>query len=79
MVKAYENTNDKWRAFGYQKAIMALRKYPKEVTTWEVKVLYDRFVRYYFDSSLICVLMRNFQIPFSTFLFYIFMILLGLC
>ncbi|KAK7483972.1 hypothetical protein BaRGS_00024856 [Batillaria attramentaria] len=35
MVKNYESTNDKWRAFGYQKAIAALRKHPKEITSWE--------------------------------------------
>ncbi|XP_046558150.1 LOW QUALITY PROTEIN: DNA polymerase lambda-like [Haliotis rubra] len=35
MVKNYESTNDKWRAFGYQKAIQALRRHPKPITTWE--------------------------------------------
>ncbi|XP_076434932.1 DNA polymerase lambda-like [Babylonia areolata] len=35
MVKTYESTNDKWRAFGYQKAIAALRRYPKQITSWE--------------------------------------------
>ncbi|KAK6185803.1 hypothetical protein SNE40_007953 [Patella caerulea] len=35
MVKNYESTNDKWRAFGYQKAIQALRSYPKQISTWE--------------------------------------------
>lgn len=35
MVKKYESTSDKWRAFGYQKAIQALRKHPKQVTSWE--------------------------------------------
>jgi DNA polymerase lambda len=36
MVKKYESTSDKWRAFGYQKAIQVLKKHPKQVTTWEV-------------------------------------------
>ncbi|CAC5361066.1 POLL [Mytilus coruscus] len=35
MVKKYESTSDKWRAFGYQKAIQVLKKHPKQVTTWE--------------------------------------------
>ncbi|XP_052223780.1 DNA polymerase lambda-like [Dreissena polymorpha] len=35
MVKTYESTNDKWRAFGYQKAIQALRKHPKRISTYE--------------------------------------------
>ena len=36
MVKNYESTNDKWRAFGYQKAIQAIRRCPKEISSWEV-------------------------------------------
>ncbi|XP_048744218.2 DNA polymerase lambda-like isoform X2 [Ostrea edulis] len=35
MVKKYESTSDQWRAFGYKKAIQALRKYPKPITSWE--------------------------------------------
>ncbi|XP_076103437.1 DNA polymerase lambda-like [Mytilus galloprovincialis] len=35
MVKKYESTSDKWRAFGYQKAIQVLKKHPKKITTWE--------------------------------------------
>uniref|UniRef100_A0A2C9K182 DNA polymerase n=1 Tax=Biomphalaria glabrata TaxID=6526 RepID=A0A2C9K182_BIOGL len=35
MAKTYESTNDKWRAFGYQKAIKAIRNYPKPITSWE--------------------------------------------
>ncbi|KAH9510309.1 hypothetical protein Btru_042723 [Bulinus truncatus] len=35
MSKMYESTNDKWRAFGYQKAIKGLRNYPKPITSWE--------------------------------------------
>lgn len=35
MVKAYESTNDKWRALGYQKAIQTLRKHPKQISSWE--------------------------------------------
>lgn len=35
MVRTYESTNDKWRAFGYQKAIQVLRRQPKPITTFE--------------------------------------------
>ncbi|XP_005091641.1 DNA polymerase lambda [Aplysia californica] len=35
MVKAYESTNDRWRAFGYQKAVQALRRHPKVISSWE--------------------------------------------
>ncbi|XP_052772608.1 DNA polymerase lambda-like [Mya arenaria] len=35
MVKTYESTNDKWRAFGYQKAIQVLRKHPKPIKSFE--------------------------------------------
>ncbi|XP_062608658.1 DNA polymerase lambda-like [Saccostrea cucullata] len=35
MVKKYQSTSDQWRAFGYQKAIQALRKHPKPITSWE--------------------------------------------
>lgn len=29
---AYKNSNDQWRAFGYQKAIAAIKNYPKAIT-----------------------------------------------
>jgi len=35
MVKTYESTNDKWRSFGYQKAIQVLRRHPKVISSWE--------------------------------------------
>lgn len=35
MVRTYESTNDKWRAFGYQKAIQVLRRQTKPITTFE--------------------------------------------
>lgn len=35
MVDAYESTADKWRAFGYQKAINALKNCQKEIRTYE--------------------------------------------
>ncbi|XP_063963556.1 DNA polymerase lambda-like [Lytechinus pictus] len=35
LMKAYENTKDRWRALGYKKAISALKNYGKDVTTWE--------------------------------------------
>ncbi len=34
--KLYQNTNDKWRALGYSKAIAALKKHPKPITSFEV-------------------------------------------
>ena len=65
MVKAYENTNDKWRAFGYQKAIMALRKYPKEITTWEVKLMCNKAVL----KILFCFIINFCYDKFSDFIF----------
>ncbi|XP_072177426.1 DNA polymerase lambda-like isoform X1 [Diadema setosum] len=35
LMKAYENTKDRWRALGYKKAISALKNYGKDVTSWE--------------------------------------------
>ncbi|KAI0209690.1 DNA polymerase lambda [Lamellibrachia satsuma] len=35
LAQTYENTNDKWRALGYQKGIIALKRHPKEIKTWE--------------------------------------------
>lgn len=35
LVKVYQNSNEKWRAMSCTKAIAALRKYPKEITTFE--------------------------------------------
>lgn len=35
LAKIYENTNDKWRALGYSKAIAALKRCPKKITTYE--------------------------------------------
>ncbi|XP_033756998.1 DNA polymerase lambda-like [Pecten maximus] len=35
MVKTYESTSDKWRAYGYQKAIQALRRLPKPISSWQ--------------------------------------------
>lgn len=39
MAKAYESMNDKWRALGYRKAIMALIKCNRPVTSFEVSIL----------------------------------------
>lgn len=39
LLQIYENTNDKYRALGYQKAITALKRYPKQITTWEVSFI----------------------------------------
>ncbi|XP_060066697.1 DNA polymerase lambda-like [Ylistrum balloti] len=35
MVKTYESTSDKWRAYGYQKAIQALRRLPRPISSWQ--------------------------------------------
>ncbi|XP_059160056.1 DNA polymerase lambda-like [Physella acuta] len=35
MASTYQSTNDKWRAFGYQKAIQALRRHPNRISSWE--------------------------------------------
>jgi hypothetical protein len=32
--------NDKWRALGYRKAIMALKKCSKRITSFEVSILF---------------------------------------
>lgn len=33
LAKAYKSSNDTWRAFGYQKAIAALKRHPERITT----------------------------------------------
>ena len=38
MANLYRNSNDKWRAYGYQKAIGTLKKCHRPVTTYEVDV-----------------------------------------
>ncbi|XP_064631460.1 DNA polymerase lambda-like [Lineus longissimus] len=35
MATLYQNTNDKWRAFSYSKAVTALKRHPKKITTWK--------------------------------------------
>ncbi|XP_070540868.1 DNA polymerase lambda-like [Ptychodera flava] len=35
LMETYKNTKDQWRALSYSKAIMALKNYPKEITSWE--------------------------------------------
>lgn len=35
MANTYQSMNDKWRAVGYQKAIIALKKHPKEITSFD--------------------------------------------
>ena len=35
LAKAYKSTNDTWRAFGYQKAISAIKNYPRPITNRE--------------------------------------------
>jgi len=39
MADLYRNSNDKWRAYGYQKAISTLKKCHRPVTTYEVCLL----------------------------------------
>ena len=41
LANTYENANDRWRALGYQKAIMTLRKHPKPVTSWDVSYCHN--------------------------------------
>ncbi|RXG68015.1 hypothetical protein Avbf_03539, partial [Armadillidium vulgare] len=38
---AYESRKDTWRAVGYQKAISAIKNYPKVIETWEVRFFYE--------------------------------------
>lgn len=38
LYSAYESRKDTWRAVGYQKAITAIKNYPKKIETWEVKI-----------------------------------------
>lgn len=35
MVETYQSTKDHWRALGYEKAIMQLKRHSTEITTWE--------------------------------------------
>ncbi|XP_023236000.1 DNA polymerase lambda-like [Centruroides sculpturatus] len=35
LAETYKNTKDHWRSFGYQKALLALRNYPKPITNYE--------------------------------------------
>lgn len=35
MVETYQSTKDHWRALGYEKAIMQLKRHPTVITTWE--------------------------------------------
>lgn len=35
MVETYQSTKDHWRALGYEKAIMQLKRHPTKITTWE--------------------------------------------
>ena len=37
ILKIYETTNDKYRALSYQKAIAALKRYPRTIQTKEVE------------------------------------------
>lgn len=44
MANLYRNSNDKWRAYGYQKAITTLKKCPKPVNTYEVSLFIPSFL-----------------------------------
>ncbi|KAK8767875.1 hypothetical protein V5799_005343 [Amblyomma americanum] len=35
MVETFQSTNDHWRALGYEKAIIQLKRHPTEIATWE--------------------------------------------
>ncbi|WAR21538.1 DPOLL-like protein [Mya arenaria] len=52
MVKTYESTNDKWRAFGYQKAIQVLRKHPKPIKSFEQNVISPKDSCFFFPTAL---------------------------
>jgi len=36
LAKTYESMNEKWRALGYRKAIVALKKHNRAITSFEV-------------------------------------------
>ena len=40
LAAAYKNSNDQWRCFGYEKAIAAIKRHPKTITTREGKTEY---------------------------------------
>jgi len=48
MANLYRNSNDKWRAYGYQKAITTLKKCQRPVTTYEVRIDIVRFESFFF-------------------------------
>lgn len=48
MANLYRNSNDKWRAYGYQKAITTLKKCQRSVTTYEVRIDIVRFESFFF-------------------------------
>ena len=37
LATAYKNSNDQWRCFGYEKAIAAIKRYPRAITSREGK------------------------------------------
>ncbi|KAK8775256.1 hypothetical protein V5799_031399 [Amblyomma americanum] len=41
MVETFQSTNDHWRALGYEKAIIQLKRHPTEIATWEVNEYLD--------------------------------------
>ena len=64
--KIYESTNDRWRALGYQKAIAALKRLNKEVTSFEVRIISIRLSRLHHNMCKAETVMRylnSFQQP----------------
>jgi hypothetical protein len=57
MANLYRNSFDKWRAYGYQKAISTLKKCHRPVTTYEVyfhRYFYHRFQDNLFRRKFEC-------------------------
>ena len=45
LAAAYKSSNDTWRAFGYQKAIAALKNYPKPITSRSVSYFIELYYK----------------------------------
>ncbi len=61
LAKVYENTNDRWRALGYSKAIAALKRQPKPITTFEVRKLERCLHLFGEDRNRFCALFHCFS------------------
>lgn len=56
MAELYRNSNDKWRAYGYQKAISTLKKCHRSVATYEVCFQYNLS-----EVSNVIIFIRKFE------------------